>query len=104
MVPHRNHYLSDFYHCLGSFWAVERGLFRSDDGDDQAIANFVFPDLHALNDSNVTKKVTAIIRENLPEGCPDDIVASMSAKSTRRGSITELCSHRNIRGLDATGR
>jgi hypothetical protein len=43
MVPHRNHFLNNFYHCLRSFWAVERGLFRSDDQDDHAIANFVFP-------------------------------------------------------------
>ena len=103
MVPHRNHFLNDFYHCLASFWAVERGLFRSD-GDERAIANFLFPDLHSLNGSGVTKKVTAVIRENLPEGCPADIVSSLSAKSTRRGSITQLCTHRSIRGLDACGR
>jgi hypothetical protein len=52
----------------------------------------------------VTKKVAAVIRENLPEGCRDDIVSSYSAKLTRRGGITELCSHRNIQGLDASGR
>jgi hypothetical protein len=46
MVPHRNHFLNDFYHRLASFWAVERGLFRSDE-DERAIANFLFPDLHS---------------------------------------------------------
>jgi hypothetical protein len=104
MVPHRNHFLNDVYHSLGSFWAVERGLFRADDPDARAIANFVFPDLHSLNDSGVSKKVTAVIRENLPAGCPADIVGSLSAKSTRRGSITELSSHSSIRGLDVVGR
>lgn len=83
---------------------VERGLFRSDDADDQAIANALFKDLHKLRDAGVTKKLTSIIRDNLPEGCPADIVRSYSAKSTRRGAITELCSHRNIRALDACGR
>jgi hypothetical protein len=29
MVPHRNHYLMDCFHCLGSFWSVERSLFRT---------------------------------------------------------------------------
>jgi hypothetical protein len=96
MIPQHNYFLNDFYHCcLASFWAVERGLFRSD-GDERTIANFLFPDLHSMNDSGVTEKVTAVIRENLPEGCPADIVSFLSAKSTRRGSITQLCTHRSI--------
>jgi hypothetical protein len=60
------------------------------------VSNFLFPDLHALHDSGVTKKVMAIIRENLPVGCLDRIVSSYSSKLTRRGSITELCSYRNL--------
>jgi hypothetical protein len=36
MVPHHNHFLNDFYYCLGSFWAVEHGLFRSDGEDKSA--------------------------------------------------------------------
>jgi hypothetical protein len=40
MVPHRNHFLNDFYHCLGSFWAVERGLFRLDGEDESVISTF----------------------------------------------------------------
>jgi hypothetical protein len=45
MIPHRNHFLKDFYHCcLASFWAVERGLSRLD-GEERTIAKFLFPDL-----------------------------------------------------------
>ena len=66
MVPHRNHFLSNFYHCLASFWEVERGLCLSD-GDKRAIKNVLLPQLHSLNDSGVTKKVDAVIRENLLE-------------------------------------
>jgi hypothetical protein len=104
MVPHRHNFLNDFYHCLGSFWMVERGLFRSNDPDERAIASSLFTDLHGLNDAGVTKKLTSIIRANLPDGCPADIVSSYSSKSARRGAITELCSHRNIQALDACGR
>jgi hypothetical protein len=100
MVPHRNHFLNDFYHCLASFWVVERGMFQSD-GDENIIANVLSPDLHSLNDSRVTKKVTAVIRER---SCRRDAWLTLSAKSTRRGSITQLCTHRSIRGLDACGR
>jgi hypothetical protein len=27
MVPHKEHYHADFYHAVGSYWAVEGGLF-----------------------------------------------------------------------------
>ena len=57
MVPHRCHFLLDFYHALGCFWSVERGLFRAGN-DELAIANYVFPDLHSCKDSQVTNKVT----------------------------------------------
>ena len=55
MVPHRNHFLGNFYHCLASFWAVEHGLFRSD-GDERAIKIFLFPDLHSLNDMQLSAR------------------------------------------------
>ena len=103
MVPHKKHYLADFYHAFGSFWAVERGLFRSSE-DELAIGNYVFPDLHRCQDSEVTKKVTRVIRDNLPPGCPQKIVNSFSAKSTRQGSITEALGHRAIQTSDTCAR
>jgi len=103
MVPHKRQYLADFYHAIGSFWAVEGGLFQA--GDDQhAIESYLFPDLHSLNDSGVLKKITAVIRENLPDGCPQDITDSYSAKLLQRGSITELMMHRALNGMDVCGR
>ena len=49
----------------------------------------------------VVQKTASIIRQNLPPGCPGEIAKSYSAKSTRKGSITELGAHRRIRALDA---
>jgi hypothetical protein len=46
-----------------------------------------------LEDSGVSKKITAIIQENMPQGCPKDIKDSFSAKSLWKGSITELMMH-----------
>jgi hypothetical protein len=81
IVPHKKHFINDFYHCLGSFWSIERGLFRS--GSDQcSIGNF-----HSLGEVGVSKKMTALILENLPPGCSPE---KFSAKSTRRGLTTEL--------------
>lgn len=103
MVPNKKDFTFDFYHSLGSFFAVENGLFRS--GDDQvAIQSYLFPDLHGYVDSGVTKKVTAIIRDNLPQGCPKELGDTYSAKSLRKGSITELMTHRSLNGLDVCGR
>lgn len=57
-----------------------------------------------MNDGGVSKKITAIIRANLPEGCPKDLKDSFSAKSLRKGSITELSTHRALDGMDVCGR
>jgi hypothetical protein len=92
-----------FGDCLGSFWSVERGLLQLG-GDKQAIANYLFPDLHSLRDAGVAKKITAVIHQNLPAGCPVDIANSLTAKSTWRGSMTQISTHRNICGLDLAGR
>ena len=92
MVPHKYHYFMDFYHGLGCFWFVKKGLFHSG-VDHEVIATFLFLGLHSMNDSAVSKKDTQVIRENLPRGCPTDIANTYCAKSTRRGSITELATH-----------
>jgi hypothetical protein len=103
VVPDKDDFMPDVFHCLGSFWSVEGGLYR-DGEDQQAIASFLFPDLHSMNDSSVTKKVTGIIRENLPENCPRDFINSLSAKSIRQGSITELAVHGALTTLDVCAR
>lgn len=72
--------------------------------DEIAIQTFLFPNLHSLADSGVSKKVTTIIRENLKMGCPKPIKDSFSAKSIRKGAITELSLHRNMDTLDVCGR
>lgn len=96
-------FLSDTIHVIASFFLVERGLFRH--GADQlAIASFLFPDLHGYKDNGVAKKLTNIIRENLPDGCPKTIKDSFSGKSLREGSITELMVHRQTTTLDVCGR
>jgi hypothetical protein len=48
--------------------------------------------------------MTSIIRENLPEGCPDKITKSLSIKSSRQGGITELALHRGMTVFDACAR
>jgi len=102
MVPHKNHFFMDWYHGLGSYWSVEQGLHRSS-GDRQIIGNYVLPDLHAFSDPVGTKKVTQVIRENLPKGCPEEIAQSFSAKSTCKGSITLLATHHGCDVLDVCG-
>jgi len=104
MVPHLQNFLLDIYHCLGSWWAVENGLFRAQDADSRAHATRVFYDLRVMSDANVTKKVTTTLRASFPDLCPLAIKKLFSAKSIRRGAITLLCNHPNIRGLDAAGR
>ena len=99
LVPNKDHFLSDPFHCLASFWLVEFGLYRH--GEEQlAIQSYCFPDLHGIKDSGIAKKITTLMRKNLPEGCPKEIKDSYSSKSLRQGSITELATHPQTNTLD----
>lgn len=102
MVPDSESYHCDFYHALGSFFAVENGLFRTH--ADGPKSNFVFPSLHALRDAGVTSLLTTIIRDNLPAETPAQLKKSFKAKSMRRASITELALHPQIGLFESTGR
>ncbi len=93
-------YLCDFYHCIhciGSFWAVEAGLHRTDEHN--GIESFLFPHLHKLRNEYVTRKITKIIRSVLPTLCPKQLKDELSAKSLRKGSVSTLMLHKDMNGL-----
>jgi hypothetical protein len=46
--------------------------------------------LHGIKDPSVAKKLTQIIRDNLPNGVPQPIKDSLTVKSLRKASITTL--------------
>jgi hypothetical protein len=94
MVADHENWLVDFYHAIGCFWAVEDGLFRSDMND--PAAQFVFPKLHELRDSGVAKKLTQVIRKNMPASMPQELKRQYSVKSMRQGAITELAVHKAL--------
>lgn len=64
MFPYNLNYAIDWYHCIGSYWAVEGGLVRT--AEDQGIESFLFKILHHIRNDSVASKVTGIIRSTLP--------------------------------------
>ena len=73
VVPDLDSWLFDFYHCMGSYFCVEGGLFRSAGDIAKGLMNVVFPALHQYNVSSVTKVITNIIRASFPYGVPDEV-------------------------------
>ena len=73
VVPDLDSWLFDFYHCMGSYFCVEGGLFRSAGDIAKGLMNVVFPALHQYNVSSVTKVITNIIRASFPYGVPDKV-------------------------------
>jgi hypothetical protein len=59
------------YEIVDISWTELKHLHQSS-GDRQIIGNYTFPDLHAFSDPVVTKKVTQVIRDNFPKGCPEE--------------------------------
>jgi len=75
--------------ALGAYWACERGLMRPNSGSTHALQRknaYVFQDLHDMYDKNVAKKLTAIVRD----GVPDLVKETYTVKSLRTGAMTHL--------------
>jgi hypothetical protein len=85
-----------WYHQIGSYFAVENGLWRSQEQKKDGLLNVVFPALNSYRDESVTKKMTAVIGQNLHKDCPPNIKQSFTAKSLHQGSIGELTLHSDI--------
>ena len=93
MVCDKDSFLLDFFHALACFFSVEKGLYRHVSTRDSGTSNYLFPDLHCVTNSKVTSLITDIIRKCLPKGCPPDVTSLFSAKSTRRGAVTQMAVH-----------
>ena len=103
MVSDKSQWSCDFFHALASYFMCEGGLIRT--GEQAPIENFLFVNLHKKKNETVTKKITSIIRSNLPRGTPDELKNDVSAKSLRIGSVSHLTVHRDLNNMtDVTGR
>ena len=79
----------DWYANMGAFFMCEDGLARDEDQVRKGQMNSVFPSLQDVSNNAVTKRLTAAIRASL-DGVPNDIRKKFSAKSLRKGTITEI--------------
>jgi hypothetical protein len=59
-----------WYHQMGSYFAVENCLWQSKEHKKDGFLNVVFPTLNSYRDEPVTKKMTAVIEQNLHKDCP----------------------------------
>ncbi|KAL7527061.1 hypothetical protein ACHAXR_003748 [Thalassiosira sp. AJA248-18] len=101
MVPNKMHYLICFYNSIGSFWAVEGGLFRTD--SQASCATFLFPNLHCVKDNTVAKKIREAIQDHLPSVCSKEFVQSLTGESIRQATITEHMIATGLTYTDVTG-
>ena len=89
IIHHRDCWRYDMFHALGCYWAVEKGLVRSSEEVKMGLTQVVFPDLYKIKKESVPKKITAAIRNNLPDNTPTHVIELFSGRSIRQGSITE---------------
>jgi len=79
----------DWFCNMGAFFMCQDGLARDEDQVRKGQMNAVFPSLQVGSNNNVTKKLTNAIRSSL-DGVPNDTRQKYSAKSIRKGMITEI--------------
>ena len=103
VFPNKSTYESDVYHALGSWFLCEDGLHRSP-CEQQGFGTFLFPGLHNIRNNSVTKKITNVIRGVLPKNMTAEMTNRYSAKSLRKGSITQLQMTPGLTLADICGR
>ena len=88
MLPDKLHYLLCFYHSIGSFWAVEGGLFRTP--SQSAFVTFLFPHLHGMEDNIVSSRILTMVRSNLAvwrgAGCSGGGILGLLLAKVLRGT------------------
>ena len=65
------------------------GLFRSEEDVGKGLGTKAFPNLHPINDESVTKRMTTVIKESLPEGTHKHF----SSKSVGKGTVNIMSEH-----------
>lgn len=96
--------LFDWYFLFGAYVMCEDGLFRSEKQIADNMLNKVFPNLHCIQNTSVTTKITEVIRSNLPPGLTPEEKLKYSAKSLRQAAITQLSIHPSINIFTANAR
>jgi len=79
----------DWFCNMGAYWMCDDGLARNAEQIHKVQMNSVFPNLHDVNNASVAKKLRNAVRSSL-DGMPHDIRKKYSAKSIRKGMITEI--------------
>ena len=91
MGPNKDDWVTDFYHAMGRYWCLEKGLLRTD--GNVSAGSYVFPRLHCMRDNSVTSQMTGFIRKNLPEGMSSRERSMYSCKSMRMAAQTEMAAN-----------
>jgi hypothetical protein len=97
-------FVFDWYFNMGAYWMCEDGLARNEDQIRKGQMNSVFPSLQDVSTNTVAKKITGIIRGAFPDGVDDKIRKRYSARSLRKGMITEMCMSSLITLLEVCAR
>jgi len=85
-----DHFCFDWLCTMGAYFMCG-GLTRDEDQVTKGQMNTVFPKLQDGSNNNVAKKLTETIRSSLAaDGVPLDVRMKYSAKSLRKGMITEI--------------
>ena len=96
--------LLDFFHALGCYFSLGKGLYRDTEALHNGLGNYLFPSLHGMDDKSVSSAITNVIRRCLPPRTPSSIKNQFSAKSLRQGAVNDLASHSDIGLFDTCAR
>ena len=95
------HFLLDFYHALGCFWAIENGLYRH--SSQEHCRTWLFPSLVQYSNNYIATKIKSYVQSYLPwknekDGVEisQELKKEYSGKSLREAAITLLIANHQV--------
>jgi hypothetical protein len=98
-VSDKEHSEMCIYHCFGAFFAVDRGLWRENDGR-KTLQYFLFPKLHCYGENYISRLISNPMKEEVPDSWKPFI----SGRSLRYGVATTITQHPDISEREADQR
>ena len=91
----------DWLHCMACAMAVDKRILQRPDNENK---DYVWMDLHQIEDTTAVGQFSKILQRNLPVDMPAKERARITTRSWRKGPCTLLSHHRDVSVVNATAR
>ena len=93
LVMHEKHFVLCPLFVMGCYLFLDRGLIRTRQEMDDHLEPFMYPHERMSSSNETCRRIGNHLKGNLPKNATKELIDSISQKSLRKGSISEMAAH-----------